>query len=116
MVTSLPTEASVKGIRYYLFLFLSCVEGLHSLIQQAENSSSIKGVSLCSVGPKVSHLFFADNSLLFCWENTQECATILDVLQKYEEASSQQINYFSALTLIHTSRKHQKSPGGCRHL
>ena len=92
MVTSLPTEASVKGIRYYLFLFLSCVEGLHSLIQQAENSSSIKGVSLCSVGPKLSHLFFVDDSLLFCWENTQECATILDVLQKYEEASSQQIN------------------------
>ena len=92
MVTSLPTEASVKGIRYYLFLFLSCAEGLHSLIQQAENSSSIRGVSLCSAGPKVSHLFFADDSLLFCWENTQECATILDVLQKYEEASSQQIN------------------------
>ena len=74
------------------FLFLLCAEGLHSLIQQAENSSSIKGVSLCSASPKVSHLFFANDGLLFCWENTQQCATILDVLQKYEEASSQQIN------------------------
>ena len=74
------------------YLFLLCVEGLHSLIQQAENVGSIKGVSLCSAGPKVSHLFFADDNLLFCRANTQECATILEVLQQYEEASGQQIN------------------------
>lgn len=37
-------------------------------------------------------MFFADDSLLFCRANTQECTIILEVLQQYEEASGQQIN------------------------
>ena len=69
-----------------LYLFLLCAEGLHSLIQQAEISGSIKGVSLCSVGPKVSHLFFADDSLLFCRASTQEASSIMEILIQYEEA------------------------------
>ena len=87
-----PNRGLRQGDPLSPYLFLLCVEGLHSLIQQAENSGSIKGVSLCSARPKVSHLFFVDDSFLFCRVNTQECATILEVLQQYEEASGQQIN------------------------
>ena len=47
------------------YLFLLCAEGLHSLIKQAELSGDLKGVSISRSGPKVSHLFFADDSLLF---------------------------------------------------
>jgi len=83
-----PNKGLRQGDPLSPYLFLLCAEGLHSLIQQAENSGSIKGMSLCSTGPKVFHLFFADDSLLFCRANTQECATILEVLQQYEEASS----------------------------
>ena len=59
---------------------------------QAEISGSIKGVSLCSTGPKVSHLFFADDSLLFCRANSQKASSIMEILKQYEEASGQQIN------------------------
>ena len=87
-----PNRGLRQGDPLSPYLFLLCAEGLQSLIQQAENAGSIKGVSLCSAGPKFSHLFFTDDSLLFCRANTQECATILEVLQQYEEASGQQIN------------------------
>ena len=61
-----PNRGLRQGDLLSPYLFLLCAEGLHSLIQQAENAGSIKGVSLCSAGPNVSHLFFVDDSLLFC--------------------------------------------------
>ena len=37
-------------------------------------------------------MFFADDSLLFCLANQQECSNVLEILKQYEEASGQQIN------------------------
>ena len=71
------------------YLFLLCAEGLHALIQQAENSTKLHGVSLCREGPKVSHLFFPDDSLLFCQANDNDCQTVLDILDTYEQALGQ---------------------------
>ena len=87
-----PKRGLRQGDPLSPYLFLLCAEGLHSLIQQAERSGTIKGVSLCNAAPKISHLFFADDSLLFCRANSQECTHILDILKQYEEASGQQIN------------------------
>lgn len=43
-------------------------------------------------GPKVTHLFFADDSLLFCWARLTELEVIQGILEVYEQASRQQIN------------------------
>ena len=65
----------------------------------------INGVSICRNGPKVSHLFFADDSVLFCRAKEEECQTILDLLAIYERGSGQKINrektniFFSSNTL-----------------
>ena len=40
----------------------------------------------------MSHLFFTDDSLLFCQENDNDCQSVLDILRTYEQASGQQIN------------------------
>ena len=40
----------------------------------------------------MSHLFFADDSLLFCQANDNDCQSVLDILDTYEQASGQQIN------------------------
>lgn len=42
--------------------------------------------------PKVTHLFFADDSLLFCWARLTELEVIQGILEVYEQASRQQIN------------------------
>ena len=40
----------------------------------------------------MSHLFFADDSLLFCEATTRECKNLLDILALSEGASRQAIN------------------------
>ena len=55
-------------------------------------NGEINGMSICHNGPKVSHLFFADDSVLFCRAKEEECQTILDLLATYERGSSQKIN------------------------
>ena len=40
----------------------------------------------------MTHLFFANYSLFFCKANSQECNTVLEILDKYERASGQKIN------------------------
>ena len=54
-----------RGIRQgdplspYLFLFW--VEGLNAILRIAATAEEIEGFSLCSHGPKITHLFFADD-------------------------------------------------------
>ena len=69
-----------------------CTEGLHGLINKAATNGDIHGVSIYRNGPKLTHLLFADDSLIFCRATENECQTLLKILAKYERASSQQIN------------------------
>jgi|UniRef100_A0A2N9ED81 hypothetical protein len=67
-------------------------EGFHSLIQKAKLAGELQGVSISRGGPKITHLFFADDSLLFCKATTQDVTRIQNILNEYEMASGQQIN------------------------
>ena len=40
----------------------------------------------------LSHLFFANDSLIFCKASTKECSELQKILQVYEDASVQQLN------------------------
>ena len=55
-------------------------------------NQQINGISICRGCPLITHLFFADDSLLFCKVKEQECHALLSILNRYEEASGQKIN------------------------
>ena len=69
-----------------------CAMGLQSLLHKANMEGHIQGVAICWNGPRVSHLFFANDSILFCWVKKEECQKILDILAIYERGSGQKIN------------------------
>ena len=87
-----PSRRIRQGDPISPYLFLLCVEGLHYLISNAKDRGSLQGTSLCRNGPKIIHLFFADDCLLFSKATLGDCATIQEILNTYENASGQQVN------------------------
>ena len=98
-----PKRGLRQGEPLSPYLFLLSAEGLHSLIQQAELSGSIKGVSLCSTVPKVSHLFFANDSFPFVEQphmNATPSLIYCTNMKRHRDKKSTKAkpNYFSAPT------------------
>lgn len=48
---------------------------------------------MCPEAPTLHHLFFADDSLLFGIANEEECHRFHAILNVYEKASGQKVNY-----------------------
>ena len=47
---------------------------------------------MCRVAPKVSHLFFVDDIIIFSKASVRDCERILNAIHNYENASGQHIN------------------------
>jgi hypothetical protein len=67
------------------------VEALSAMLTKAEKRGSLTGVPTSKKGPRLTHLFFADDSLLFCKASSHHWRKMSRVLQIYENASGQKI-------------------------
>ena len=75
-----PTRGLRQGDTLSPYLFLLCADGFSSLIKDAARNQSLSGISICKGCPMVTYLFFADDSLLFCKTNDQECHKLIEIL------------------------------------
>ena len=87
-----PTRGLRQGDPLSPYLFLLCVDGFSSLIKDAARNQMLSGISICRGCSMVTHLFFANNSLLFCKATNQECHKLIEILGLYEVASGQKVN------------------------
>ncbi|XP_027155078.1 uncharacterized protein LOC113755222 [Coffea eugenioides] len=74
------------------YLFLMCSEGLSNLLQKAKVGKELTGIKISRGAPAITHLFFADDSLVFCKANRPEAGKLMKILKVYEKATGQQIN------------------------
>ncbi|CAL9001623.1 unnamed protein product, partial [Prunus brigantina] len=88
-----PSRGLRQGDPLSPYLFLICAEGLSALLSQAQSTKQIHGVAVARGAPTLSHLFFADDSLLFCNAHLSDCYNLKLLLRVYERASGQQINF-----------------------
>ena len=68
-----PSRGLRQGDSLSPYLFLIFAKGLSALIKKASVDGLLGGISVCRRGPSLSHLFFADDSLIFCKATLREC-------------------------------------------
>lgn len=68
------------------------MEGLTALINDCEEKKLIKGIRVAREAPSILHIFFVDDSYIFCKENNESARHMLTLLSVFEKASGQQIN------------------------
>ncbi|KAL6205835.1 hypothetical protein ACLB2K_023087 [Fragaria x ananassa] len=88
-----PSRGFRQGDPLSPYLFLLCSEGLTSLFQNVEREGSVHGAKVSERSPPISHLLFADDSMLFGRAEMQELTLLKQCLLLYERAAGQKVNF-----------------------
>ncbi|KAK9950635.1 hypothetical protein M0R45_006113 [Rubus argutus] len=105
-----PTRGIRQGDPLSPYLFLLVSKGLSGLLTKVVADTHLHGVVLGGDAPHISHLLFADDSLIFARAVEQEVVFLKQVLLLYECAAGQRINFQkSALSFGPGVRNEDKS-------
>lgn len=84
-------EDSAKGILFcHIFFCFMQIDALLALLRRAKTNQLLHGAQICRGAPQITHLFFADYSLIFGRANLDNIKLILHA---YELASGQKVNF-----------------------
>jgi hypothetical protein len=87
-----PQRGLRQGDPLSPYLFVLCADVLSGLIHKEVAAKNLHGIKIARTAPQISHLFFADDSLLLARANQSEARNILKILEKYQQASGQVVN------------------------
>ncbi|XP_021770711.1 uncharacterized protein LOC110734869 [Chenopodium quinoa] len=98
LVNGNPTKVfrPIRGLRQgdplSSYLFVLCMEVFSAMIRKAESDRLFRGIKVCRRSPSVSHLFFADDALIFFQPSPVTCLEVNKVLHNFCDISGQMIN------------------------
>lgn len=84
-----PQRGIRQGDPLSPYMFIICVNVFSALISKAQKDKRITGVKIAPGAPNISHLFFADDSVIFCKANKFETNNIKHIIDTYQQASGQ---------------------------
>ena len=74
------------------YLFVLCIERLGHYINYAVDKGIWKPIGLKRTGPKISHIFFADDLLIFVEAFLNQVQIVKNYLQVFCDCSGQKVN------------------------
>lgn len=75
-----PSRGLRQGDPLSPYLFIIVADAFSRMIQNKVQEKKLHGAKASRNGPVISHLLFADDSLLFARANRQECSIVVDIL------------------------------------
>nr|XP_027067776.1 uncharacterized protein LOC113693433 [Coffea arabica] len=111
-----PQKGIRQGDHLSPYLFLLCSEGLSNLLKRAEDGKKITRMTISRRGPSISHLFFADDSLIFCKAESSQAKELMYLLKRYEEGSGQMINLEKSSVFFSKNMSNAKQDDICKKL
>ncbi|CAJ2638969.1 unnamed protein product [Trifolium pratense] len=103
-----PVRGLRQGDPLSPYLFVLCMERLGAMIERQVNISCWKPMQMVKNGTKLSHLFFADDVLLFAKATTNQAQVIKEVLDNFCA--------ISGLMISHAKSRFYTSAGVSRHI
>ncbi|KAL9668167.1 hypothetical protein QQ045_002542 [Rhodiola kirilowii] len=88
-----PSRGLRQGDPISPYLFLICAEWLTHAINMYQELGLIEGYTVSRGAPRITHLMFADDCLIFLKARQDSIRWIRDVLRRYEAVSGQKVNY-----------------------
>jgi hypothetical protein len=86
-----PTRGLRQGDPLSPFLFLFVADGLSALLQNEFDNGGISPLRVCRRAPGISHLLFADDTLIFFRASEAQAPRVKNVLDIYERGTRQVI-------------------------
>jgi hypothetical protein len=77
------------------YLFLICAEGLSVLLNSYANGVVDRGIQVCRRAPWITHLLFANDSLIFISATVDSATRLNTILHLYNQASGEELIFFS---------------------
>uniref|UniRef100_A0A803QQJ3 Reverse transcriptase domain-containing protein n=1 Tax=Cannabis sativa TaxID=3483 RepID=A0A803QQJ3_CANSA len=84
-----PQRGLRQGDPLSPFIFLLCQEVLSKIIQKHERENKTHGIQIARAAIPISHLMFADDTILFARANKEEAKNLMDCISNYEKWSGQ---------------------------
>lgn len=108
-----PTRGLRQGDPLSPYLFILCAEGLTYLLSNAENDGRLHGCRVARGAPPITHLFFADDSLIFFKANKREAEVVKECLKRYERASGQAVNLHKSCATFSSNTSNEQREEVC---
>ena len=79
-----PQRGIRQGDPLSPYIFIICGEVFSGLCKRAQAVGSLPGIRVSRNSPKINHLLFADDTMIFTKSDPHSCSALLEILYSYE--------------------------------